>query len=83
MYSVANTTKAKSCKNAAAVEGVGAGLTILDAELTPERIAVAARRLLDDGEWRAAAGRVSEQIAAMPGPGDRVRLIQQLARTHQ
>lgn len=54
--------------NAAAGAGSGACIAIQPADVTVERVRGAARRLLDDPVFRAAAAGVSEEIAAMPAP---------------
>ena len=54
--------------NAAAGEASGACIVIEPGDATVERVRDAARRLLDDPAFRAAAAHVSEEIAAMPAP---------------
>jgi UDP:flavonoid glycosyltransferase YjiC (YdhE family) len=54
--------------NAAAGGGSGACIVIEPGEVTVEGVRDAGRRLLEDPAFRAAAERVSAEIAAMPGP---------------
>ena len=48
---------------------------ILPAELTPEAVTAAARRLLDDPRMAANARHVQAEIATMPGPDDVVATL--------
>jgi UDP:flavonoid glycosyltransferase YjiC (YdhE family) len=63
--------------NAASGAGSGACIAIQPAEVTVERVRDAARRLLDDPAFRAAAAGVSDEIAAMPAPE---AVVDELAR---
>jgi UDP:flavonoid glycosyltransferase YjiC (YdhE family) len=59
--------------NAHAVAGAGAGQLILPGELSADRIAAAARALLDDPGARDRARDVAQEIAAMPSPAQVAR----------
>ena len=65
--------------NAEVLLGAGAGLRLLPAEITADTVEVAARRLLAEPSFTAAAGRVSEEIAAMPSPAEVAASIDELA----
>jgi UDP:flavonoid glycosyltransferase YjiC (YdhE family) len=65
-------------ENAAAYLGTGAGGWGLG--LDAEGLADAMRRLLDGGGHREAAARVAGELAAMPGPGEAVEVLEGLAR---
>jgi UDP:flavonoid glycosyltransferase YjiC (YdhE family) len=62
-------------RNASAIERAGAGLRLVGPDATPEAIAEAVRRLLDEGSFARAASRLSAEIAAMPSPADVVRRL--------
>ena len=61
--------------NAAALVGTGAGLAITPDEITPDTIAAALGRLLDEPGFRGAARTVQAEIAAMPTPELAVRNV--------
>ena len=69
-------------ENAAAVERAGAGITILPADLTAERVATVADRLLGASTTRSAAAAVAAEIAAMPSPTDHVPTVEDLVERH-
>jgi MGT family glycosyltransferase len=54
--------------NAAAAHRVGAGLTIEPGAVSPDRVRVAAGRLLREPAFREAARKVQTEIQEMPGP---------------
>ena len=54
------------------------GSRLPPAVLTPESVADAVRALLDDPSYRAGAGRVCEEIAAMPSPDEVVTVLEAL-----
>ena len=64
-------------RNAEGGSRAGAALVLGPAEVTAEAVRDAAGRLLDDPELRAAAQRVAEEMARMPGPYD---VVEQLAQ---
>lgn len=66
--------------NAEQVVAAGAGLQLLPDQLSPDAIRHAVRRLLDEPSFREAAHRISDEIAAMPGPGDAAAAVDRLAR---
>ena len=66
-------------RNAAAAERGGLGLVLTPGEATAPRVADAVRRLLAEDGFRAAAGRVATEIAAMPSPAQVVPRLEQLA----
>ncbi|MGI9121114.1 MAG: glycosyltransferase [Acidimicrobiales bacterium] len=57
---------------------LGVGTCIGPAELTPEAVREAVRRLLADQAYRHQASRLAEEIAAMPAPADVVGLVEGL-----
>ena len=54
--------------NAQLLESAGAGRLIPPGEVTPERVRVDVRAILDDARYRANASRVGDEIAQMPPP---------------
>jgi UDP:flavonoid glycosyltransferase YjiC (YdhE family) len=64
--------------NAHAVAGAGAGQLIPPGELSADRIAAAARALLDDPGARDGARDVAKEIAAMPSPAQVARGLARL-----
>ena len=67
--------------NAARVEALGVGLVLDAIGSAPEDIRGAVRRVLDDPAYRRAAGRVRDEVAALPGPEHAVSLIEGLRTT--
>jgi UDP:flavonoid glycosyltransferase YjiC (YdhE family) len=65
-------------RNGHGVERSGAGISLPPAVLTPESVADAVRALLDDPSYRAGAGHVCEEIAAMPSPDEVVTVLEAL-----
>jgi UDP:flavonoid glycosyltransferase YjiC (YdhE family) len=70
-------------ENAARCAALGLGTVIEPAELTPEAALQAVRAVLGDPAYRAAAERLREEIAALPGPEHAVALLERLASEHQ
>jgi len=66
-------------RNAAAVEAVGAGVSISPEACTPEAVADAVSGVLTSSAYRAAAGRVSAEIGAMPAPEAAVERLERVA----
>ena len=56
--------------NAAQVDAAGAGIAISPDERTPERIRAAIDRVLAEPSYAAAAGRLQDEIQAMPAPSE-------------
>ena len=67
--------------NAARVEALGVGLVLDAIGSAPEDIRGAVRQVLDDPAYRRAAGRVRDEVAALPGPEHAVSLIEGLRTT--
>lgn len=65
--------------NAAAVTRAGAGLAIGPADVDAAGVADAVRRLLDEGDFRAHARNVADEIDAMPSPEAVVAVLEALA----
>ncbi|MCP2256384.1 glycosyltransferase, MGT family [Streptoalloteichus tenebrarius] len=65
--------------NAEAVVAAGVGVRLLPDEVTASSVSGSARRLLDDGEFRVAARRAAEEIAAMPSPEEVAGILPRLA----
>jgi MGT family glycosyltransferase len=64
--------------NAQALLDSGAGLRLLPEEITPDAVAEAVRALLADSRFREAAGRIGDEIAAMPAPSEVVADLERL-----
>ena len=56
----------------------GAALTLPPGQASPEAIADAVRRLLQEPAFAGAAGRVAHEIAAMPGPDEVAGVLEEL-----
>jgi UDP:flavonoid glycosyltransferase YjiC (YdhE family) len=65
--------------NAARCEALGLGVALDAARATPASIGDAVSTLLDDPRYRAAAGAIRDEIAALPGPEAVVPLLERLA----
>jgi MGT family glycosyltransferase len=65
--------------NAQALIDSGAGRCLTPHEITPESVGEAIDALLSTPGFRAAAGRIAEEIAAMPTPAETVPRLEQLA----
>lgn len=65
--------------NGDAVATSGAGLAIAPAAATPIAVGAAVAAVLDHGEYRTAAKRISSSIAAMPSPEDVAPILEALA----
>ena len=65
-------------RNTAGVVRAGAGVGLHPDQASGAAVAEAVRTVLDDPEIRAAAGRLSQQIAAMPGPDEAVSRLEEL-----
>jgi UDP:flavonoid glycosyltransferase YjiC (YdhE family) len=70
-------------RNAAACEASGAGLRLVGDEATPEAVAAATGRLIEDVSFAEAARGVAVEIAAMPSPADVARTLQSCITVHQ
>jgi UDP:flavonoid glycosyltransferase YjiC (YdhE family) len=66
-------------ENAARCVEIGVGLSIAPEERTPAQIRAAVREVLTERSYRAAAERVRDEIAALPGPEYAVALLERLA----
>jgi UDP:flavonoid glycosyltransferase YjiC (YdhE family) len=66
-------------RNAAAVVGAGAGLSLIGPEATSQAVTTATARLLDEPEHRGGAGRIAEEIATMPSAAEVVGELERLA----
>ena len=67
--------------NADRVQAVGAGITLLPDELTPERLRAAVTAVLDDPTYMRSAAAMQAEIAAMPSPAEVLDDLIDLART--
>ena len=65
--------------NADALVAAGVGRRLLPAEVTPDAVGAAVRRLLDDPSYRESGARLAAEIEAMPGPAEGVGLLERLA----
>jgi UDP:flavonoid glycosyltransferase YjiC (YdhE family) len=57
------------------LSAAGAGSQILPGDIAPARIADEVRRLLDDGEARAASGKLKDEISQMPSVEDAIEQV--------
>jgi UDP:flavonoid glycosyltransferase YjiC (YdhE family) len=64
--------------NAARVVGLGAGLAVGGADAVPGELAAAVEAVLGDPAYRAGAGALAGEIAALPPIDDAVALLQSL-----
>ncbi len=64
--------------NAERVTAAGAGIRLVPGELTADTTRKALRELLRDGSFRKAAGRIRDELGAMPDPGDVVGVLEEL-----
>jgi UDP:flavonoid glycosyltransferase YjiC (YdhE family) len=71
---------ANQFNNAEACVTAGVARSLLPAEVTPGAVRGAVRALIDEPTYAERARSVASEIAAMPGPADGVRLVEQLAR---
>jgi UDP:flavonoid glycosyltransferase YjiC (YdhE family) len=71
---------ANQFNNAEACVTAGVARSLLPAEVTPGAVRAAVRALIDEPTYGERARSVASEIAAMPGPEDGVRLVEQLAR---
>ncbi len=67
--------------NAQAIVGCGAGIRLLPEEITRQAVAEAVQRLLEEPGYRRAAGRLADEIAAMPSPAETVPTLERLAQS--
>ena len=65
---------------AQALAGCGARIRLLPEEITPQAVAEAVQRLLEEPGYRRAAGRLADEIAAMPSPAETVPALERLAQ---
>jgi UDP:flavonoid glycosyltransferase YjiC (YdhE family) len=65
--------------NAEALVSTGAGRRLLPEEISPESVADAVRALLTEPGYREAAGRLADEIAAMPSPTETVPKLERSA----
>jgi UDP:flavonoid glycosyltransferase YjiC (YdhE family) len=70
-------------ENAARCAEMGVGLTIPPEERTAEAIRAAVREILSSPMYRENARRISEQMAALPGPEYAVALLERLLAERQ
>ena len=76
---VALPVQADQPENADRIEAAGAGIQLAQNGRTPEAIADAVSAVLEDEQYRAAAGRVRDEIGAMPPPVDVLPALERLA----
>jgi len=69
-------------ENAARCAAAGAARVLLPGDLTPDVACAAVLDVLSDPAYRRSAERVRDEIAALPGPDDAVRLLESLAERH-
>lgn len=66
-------------QNAARCEELGVARVVDALRATPNTVRDAVADVLSDPGYRAAAGRIADEIAALPGPEDMATLLEQLA----
>ena len=66
-------------QNAARCEELGVARVVDAVSATPETVRDAVTDVLSDPGYRAAAGRIADEIAALPAPEDTVPLLERLA----
>ncbi len=71
---ISQVTNAEVCVRA------GVGRRLPEQEITPEAIRREVRTLLDEPIYRERAQQLRDEIAGMPGPEERVTLLERLAR---
>ena len=69
--------------NAERCVGLGAGLSLRPAELSPEAISGAVRALVEDGAYRSRVGQLRTEIEEMPAPAEVVPVLEHLARERE
>jgi UDP:flavonoid glycosyltransferase YjiC (YdhE family) len=69
--------------NAARCEQLHVGIVLDAIRATPRSVGDAVTAVLDDRNYRVAAERIRDEIAALPGPNAAVTLLEQLARHHR
>jgi UDP:flavonoid glycosyltransferase YjiC (YdhE family) len=65
--------------NAERITAAGAGIRLAPGELSADTTREALRALLRDDSFRNAAGRIRDELEAMPDPGDAVAVLEELA----
>src|SRR6185312_17370469 len=65
--------------NAERVRALGAGVVLDAATASPARIAEAVRAVLEEPAYRAAAERLRDEAAALPGPVEALAWLEELA----
>jgi UDP:flavonoid glycosyltransferase YjiC (YdhE family) len=68
--------------NAARAEALGLGRTVASAGLTAQAVRSAVREVLGQPSYCAAAERLREEYAGLPGPDGARRALEELARSH-
>ncbi len=66
--------------NAERIRALGVGRSLDAIEATPHEVREAASSVLADATYREAAGRLADEIAALPSPGVAIGLLERLAR---
>ncbi len=64
--------------NAKRCEELGVARVLDAVRASPEEVCEAVSAVLSDSSYRRAAARMSKEIAALPGPGHAVTLLEQL-----
>ncbi len=57
----------------------GVGLRLVPADVHPSSVRASVLALLEESSYKAGAERLRREIAEMPGPGEAVRLIEEVA----
>jgi len=70
-------------RNARRCVALGVGRSLEPAAVTPGAVREAVRAVLGDPSYRANAGRVRDEMAALPGPEHAVALLERLAAEKQ
>jgi UDP:flavonoid glycosyltransferase YjiC (YdhE family) len=70
-------------ENARRVVALGAGVALDVVRCTPAEVGAAVEAVLGDPAYRAAAQRVRDEIAALPGPDAAVEALERIGRTNE
>jgi UDP:flavonoid glycosyltransferase YjiC (YdhE family) len=69
--------------NAARCEALGVAVALDALTATPQEVSAAVRRVLAEPSYRSAAGRLRDEIAALPSPENAVQLLERLPAEKQ
>ncbi|AUS81147.1 glycosyl transferase family 28 [Actinoalloteichus sp. AHMU CJ021] len=73
----------ESVERASRLEELGLAISVPAAELTPQALRDGLSRLLTEPAFREGAGRISDEIGAMPSPNEIVPVLEKLTSEHR